>query len=134
MYLRQNPIWFSIEQKFDLKNSVNAISVVTLGELWSIGLRNQWGERRMKDLDLIAAKFVVIDINIETIIKLYAQIDVFSQGKLKDRPLSISARNMGKNDLWIAASTSALKLELLTSDLDFNHLNDEFLTLQTISL
>ena len=78
--------------------------------------------------------FAITDINIDIIIKQYAQIDAFSQGKLKDRPLSISARNMGKNDLWIAATAAAFQLELLTSDLDFDHLNNQFLTLHSINV
>ena len=36
----------------------------------------------------------------------YAQVNAYSQGKIKGRPLprGLSARNMGKNDLWIAAT------------------------------
>ena len=64
----------------------------------------------------------------------YAEIDAFSQGKLKDRPLSISARNMGKNDLWIAATASILNATLLTTDLDFNHLHNVFLNLEYIKV
>jgi predicted nucleic acid-binding protein len=39
----------------------------------------------------------------------------------------MSARNMGKNDLWIAATASVLKAKLLTTDRDFDHLDSEFL-------
>ena len=67
-------------------------------------------------------------------IERYAEIDAFSQGKLKDRPLSISARNMGKNDLWIAATASILNATLLTTDLDFNHLHNVFLNLECIKI
>lgn len=34
---------------------------------------------------------------------------------------------MGKNDLWIAATAFLLEGTLLTTDSDFNHLNNEFL-------
>ncbi|MDN5203316.1 hypothetical protein QQ008_18155 [Fulvivirgaceae bacterium BMA10] len=39
-----------------------------------------------------------------------------------------SAKNMGKNDLWIAATAFVAKAELITMDGDFDHLNGEFLT------
>ena len=34
-----------------------------------------------------------------------------NQGKLKDKPFNNSPRNMGKNDLWIAATASVFNLE-----------------------
>ncbi len=55
--------------------------------------------------------------------RLYADIDTFSQGKHETRTLTTSARNMGKNDLWIAATTAVLRANLLTTDKDFDHLD-----------
>lgn len=46
--------------------------------------------------------------------------------------VGMSARNMGKNDLWIAATASALDLTLLTTDRDFDHLHLPLLSLQKI--
>ena len=56
--------------------------------------------------------------------KTYAQTDAYSQGRLKASPLpaGITARNMGKNDLWIAAMVLYLDMELHTTDNDFDHL------------
>ena len=56
-------------------------------------------------------------------------IDSYSQGKNPSIPLppGLTARNMGKNDLWIAATGSVLDATLLTTDDDFNHLNKIFL-------
>jgi tRNA(fMet)-specific endonuclease VapC len=42
-------------------------------------------------------------------------------------PPGLTARNMGKNDLWIAATGSVINATLLTIDDDFNHLNKVFL-------
>jgi len=53
---------------------------------------------------------------VKTIIERYAEIDAFSQNKLPKIPLGLSARNMGKNDLWIAATASILEAKLLTTD------------------
>lgn len=129
-YLRQAATWHNIQNRFDLKNANNFISII----MWSIALRNQWGERRLKQLENISNEFTVIDLNIESIIKRYGEIDAFSQGKLKDRPLSTSARNMGKNDLWLAATASVLNLTLITSDQDFNHLAPTFLSLEALDM
>ena len=54
-----------------------------------------------------------------------AQLDAYSQGKLSMRPLpaGMSARNMGKNDLWIAATALYFDVELHTTDKDFDHLS-----------
>jgi len=65
---------------------------------------------------------------------MYAQIDAFSQNKIADRPLpnGKTARNMGKNDLWIAATTSVLQATLLTLDYDFEHLEEQFINLKLL--
>ncbi len=44
----------------------------------------------------------------------------------------MSARNMGKNDLWIAATAHILGAKLLTTDGDFNHLDGVFLDLKKV--
>ena len=133
-YIRQDHLWDKVQNRFDLKTGINAISIINIGELWSIALRNQWGERRLKQLENISNEFTVIDLNIESVIKRYGEIDAFSQGKLKERPLSTSARNMGKNDLWLAATASVLNLTLITSDQDFNHLAPTFLSLEALDM
>jgi tRNA(fMet)-specific endonuclease VapC len=59
----------------------------------------------------------------------YADIDAYSQGKhrLYPLPAGFSARNMGKNDLWIAATAFLLDIKLLTTDHDFDHLHPHFM-------
>lgn len=39
---------------------------------------------------------------------------------------------MGKNDIWIAATASALNLKLVTTAKDFNPLEGEFIKLEYI--
>ena len=105
------------------------ISIVVEGELESIALQNEWGSPKMKDLTQYLDAFMKIDIRIKSIINRYAEIDAFSQGRFKNLPLNSSARNMGKNDLWIAATASVLNIPLMTTDNDFNHLHNVFLKL-----
>ena len=78
--------------------------------------------------------FIVADINVEEIIERYAEIDAFSQGKLIDKTAKFSAKNMGKNDVWIADTASVLDIILITTDKDFNHLDKDYLNLKLIDL
>ena len=41
---------------------------------------------------------------------------------------------MGKNDLFIAATSSVYNLTLLTTDKDFTHLTEEFLELEAVDI
>lgn len=108
------------------------ISVVSKGELKALALRNKWGNQRMIQLDNFLELFLVIDINAEDIIDTYGEIDAFSQGKLEGYPAPISARNMGKNDIWIAATAAVLEAQFITTDKDFEHLDNVFLSLRLI--
>jgi tRNA(fMet)-specific endonuclease VapC len=132
LFLRGDIHWQTVYETYDVENTLNCLSVVSLGELYALALRNNWGERRIAQIAQIRRDFTIIDINIEDIIQKYAQIDAFSQGKLPNRPLNVSARNMGKNDLWIAATASVYDMQLLTADADFEHLGTSFLTLGKI--
>ena len=58
----------------------------------------------------------------------YRDIDTFSQAKhrtLKNE-VGFSSRNMGKNDLWISATTLVTGASLVTTDADFLHLHNVF--------
>jgi tRNA(fMet)-specific endonuclease VapC len=130
-YLRQSSLANYIERTYQplvpSSTTTPLISAVIQGELKSLSLQNNWGEPRKQQLQLLMDKFLIVDIRVEAIINRYAEIDAYSQGKLKGRLLTGSARNMGKNDLWIAATASVLDATLLTTDKDFDHLNNEFL-------
>lgn len=76
--------------------------------------------------------FSVIDINFEEILDRYAEIDAYSQGKLAKKKGDFTSRNMGKNDLFIAATGSIYDLTLITTDKDFNHLSPEYLKLEWV--
>jgi len=135
-YLRDNEKRQIIEEEYDPFGPSNnpLISVVSIGEIKSIAKRNYWGIKKLSILESILNSLIVIDINSEDVIEAYAEIDAFSQGKLKDNPLSMTSRNMGKNDLWIAASCRVTKSSLITTDKDFNHLDKTYFTLFCIVL
>ena len=99
------------------------IPVVVVGELETLSLRGGWGAKRTEFLRSLLTAFPVVEITLP-LTPLYARIEAFSQGKLPGMPLpaGMSARNMGKNDLWIAATTLYFDIELHTADNDFDHL------------
>jgi tRNA(fMet)-specific endonuclease VapC len=134
-YFRQDYKWTYINSQYNLQTlSDNVVSVVSWGELHALALRNGWGERRINTLDRLSSFFIVADIYEETILQKYGEIDAYSQGKLLTNPLpaGTSSRNMGKNDLWIAATAHVLDIPLLTSDSDFDHLNGIYLTVEKV--
>lgn len=102
------------------------VCVVSVGELKSLALRNGWGKKRIGSMEKLLELFLMVDIYAESILEMYAEIDAYSQNKLADKPLRATARNMGKNDIWIAAVTSILGAKLITTDKDFDHLNDVY--------
>jgi len=136
IYSRDSDTANEIEKEFGFFNGQHnlAISAVTLGEVNSLTKQFKYGERKKQRLNQLIEDVFVIDVNIQTIIGKYGDIDAFSQGKLEGRPLNTSSRNMGKNDLWIAATASVYKMSLATTDKDFQHLHDRFLTLNYIDL
>lgn len=131
IYTRENSLKDIIEENynpFGVSNNT-LISVVTVGEIKAIALKNNWGNRRINLLESILNRLIIVDINSEDVIERYAELDTYSQNKLEGRPLGASARNMGKNDLWIAATASVINAKLITTDNDFNHLDNVYLDL-----
>lgn len=136
LFVRESEIIQRIKKIFNPFGAPNraVISVVNVGEIRAISLRNKWGNRKIERLEDLLSRFVIADINDEEIINRYAEIDAFSQGRLESKKSNFTARNMGKNDIWIAATASVLDATLLTTDNDFNHLHDEFLSVAKIDL
>jgi len=125
-----------VEREYAISSppNITVISIVTLGEIWSIALQRGWGEEKQQKLREMLNTIPNVDISRTPIIERYAQIDSYSQGKNSILPLPrhMSSRNMGKNDIWIAATGSVINAILLTNDNDFEHLNGVFLTVKYI--
>jgi tRNA(fMet)-specific endonuclease VapC len=136
LYLRRDTRFAAIDTLYNPLSEAAAsiISVVTEGELRSMALQRHWAIPKMILLEALVKKFLIADIHVKDIIDAYAEIDAFSQGKLLTRPVSFAAKNMGKNDLWIAATASVLKIPLLTTDKDFDHLNGIYLEVIYVDL
>lgn len=137
--LRGKEISKKIISEIDKINNVSIIvSTVTKAELESMKIQNNWGGPRCKALDDFLKEVTYIDISNsdQNLIDSYKNIDSFSKCKSTDlhgKKLIGSSRNMGKNDLWIAATALTLKSPLMTADGDFDHLNKTFIDIIKIS-
>ena len=133
LMLRERNFESRIMQTYFQRQQTVLLSVVSLGELRALGIRNSWGLNKYKLLANLVNKLLIIDIHAEDIIQRYAEIDAYSQGKLPNQISNFTARNMGKNDLWIAATASVLGATLLTTDNDFLHLHPTFLVVEKVN-
>lgn len=111
-----------------IANPTFIISAVTKAELNSMKIKLGWGGPRCKALNDFLDEITCIDIisSDEDLLNAYALIDSYSQRLNVDKKglkLQGSSKNMGKNDLWIAATAYLLNCPLLTTDGDFLHLN-----------
>jgi tRNA(fMet)-specific endonuclease VapC len=136
--IRKHPLGEKIVQELDPfgKKNLSLISIVTQGEILSLWYQFGWGEKRKSDLTKLLNQFLIIPIEAKDLIEAYAKLDAYSQGKLVSKPLpaGITSRNLGKNDLWIAATTLVTKSTLITTDPDFDHLDPQFIKVVKVNL
>lgn len=134
--LKDHTIWRKASTDHSLTNSDSLlmISVVTVAEIGSLAEQNGWGAAKKEKLEKLLRRYVIIDISHSdnAMMEAYMRIDAYSHGRLAGYTLGLSSRNMGKNDLWIAAAASVTKAMLLTTDADFDHLKGSFLELDRI--
>ncbi len=125
--IRENPIVRIELSKLGVleRENTTSISISSVGEILSFALQNNWGERKNNILEELIVNLHPIPIIKRELLNTYAEIDAYSKGKLNERklPAGFSARNMGKNDLWIAATTYLTGATLITNDNDFDHLD-----------
>lgn len=136
IYARGNNLTEKIEKDLKLLTGDNqlVISIVSVGEIKSLAIKNNWGKSKIRKLGQLLNEFIIADINVEKITDRYAEIDAYSQGKLPKKKGRFSSRNMGKNDLWIAATGSVLQIVVVTTDGDFDHLAEEYIKLKKVSI
>lgn len=100
------------------------LPMVVVGELEAFALKADWGYQKVTFMNKLFAYHPLLEVS-RIFTPTYARLDAYSQGKLLAQPLpaGMSARNMGKNDLWIAATALYFDVELHTTDKDFDHLD-----------
>jgi tRNA(fMet)-specific endonuclease VapC len=107
-----------INRRFELRKASQRpfVSIVSLGEVRVFAKYRNWGEAKLNALTNALDNLVTVDISHPTVIDSYIELALISL------LYPSGARNMGKNDLWIAACAKAAKAVLLTTDKDFCHL------------
>ena len=132
--LSKDPSFHLLNNIVNPYNHLTYVSIASVGELRSIALQNNWGERKWGIVNGVMRQTAVIEIS-EVLALTYAQIDAFSQRKHPDynRYPFPTPRNMAKNDLWIAATAAFLGLKLITTDADFDHLHTRFFEVERLS-
>lgn len=111
-----------------LRNGLNLppnsfISLITEAELGSLAQQWNWSVQRKRQLNDLLSELPKLAID-GILLDEYVRIDCYSKGKLPSDPLppGQTARKMGKNDLWIAATAITYGMNLYTSDNDYDHL------------
>jgi tRNA(fMet)-specific endonuclease VapC len=133
-YLKANPLFTKVSEDNNLndEDAFIMISSISKGELLSLAMQNNWGERRVNILNKLLSEVVIIDVagNDDNLLNAYAEIDAFSLQRHPTKKLKGSAKPMGKNDMWIAATAFATNATLLTADGKFMHLDKEFINIK----
>jgi len=129
-FVRNSPLFETINDNLNLLTGEHLIliSEVSIGELLSIAKRNKWGAKKINRLEAFLQSTDPIPISYPDIHEAYATIDAYSQSHhpTLSLPQGMTARNMGKNDVWIAATAHILRATLVTTDKDFDHLQHFF--------
>ncbi|MEI7501576.1 MAG: type II toxin-antitoxin system VapC family toxin [Bacteroidota bacterium] len=132
-FIRRSPIAGKVIDELDPFGKINIplISVVSYAEILSLVPIFNWGDQKKEQLKDLLNKLLVVPIEAKDIIEAYVEIETYSKGKMISRPLPAgqSAINMGKNDIWIAATAKITKSTVITTDKDFDHLDKVFIDL-----
>ena|SRR5260370_223523 len=114
--IRGKAVGQAIETNFGLRGGLTrcVISVVTVGEMYSLARKWKWGTKKLDQLRGLLDQLTWIDINRPAILDAYGELDDV---------MNRAGRPMGKNDVWIAATAKVSGMTLLTTDGDFDHLH-----------
>ena len=102
-YVRASTTFDKVNTKLSLFSTSSKLyfSEVSRGEILSFAKRNRWRQRKLERLEDFLSTLKITPISSEGIHEAYADIDAYSQSKhpTLSLPQSMTARNMGKNDL-----------------------------------
>ena len=133
--IKQNPVVEKFEKEIaQQKENLRIISIVTKAEIETLSVLFKWGEHKREQLKNLLDQFLIVPIDSHKLVAAYVELDAYSQGKHPSKSLGTTSRNMGKNDLWIAATASVTYGTLLTTDDDFDHLNHVFIKVKKPSI
>jgi len=90
--IRWKTVGQTIDANFGLRGSLNrcVISVVTVGEMYSLTRKWAWGLKKTAELQRLLGQLVWVDINHPSILDAYGELDDVSNR---------AGHSMGKNDV-----------------------------------
>lgn len=127
-YVRDDETRRFIEENYApfSKDNESIISIVSVAEIMVLASANNWGDRKLKLVQRLIDKLVIVEVSYQDIIGSYIEIEQFNRNFHPTKKRSGSHVNMGKNDVWIAATAMVTESKLITADKDFAHLDGEF--------
>jgi tRNA(fMet)-specific endonuclease VapC len=99
------------------------VPIVVKGEIKSLALRLNWGDKKRAELSTLLSQLPTADISSEIVLDAYSVIDAESARR---------GRKMGKNDAWIAAIAKVQGATVLTTDQDFSHLHPDLVEIEYV--
>ena len=136
--VRSAPWALAADEKLALSASdvVSCTSVICQGELLALAEKFGWGQLKRTHLERVLFRLPVVGIDHPDVLRAYALIDAWTHGKIVDAPGAAPppkpARPMQQNDLWVAATAHATGFVLLSTDMDFHHLQGVWLNLEHV--
>jgi tRNA(fMet)-specific endonuclease VapC len=117
--IRGNNLGSAIDTAYSLRASLNrhVVSIASRAELSVLADQNGWGEQKRATFTNMFDQLVVVSIDSQQLVDAYVQISAAA------RAWHQGIQNMGKNDIWIAATSLVAGLPLITTDGDFKFLD-----------
>lgn len=127
--VRGNDLGKKIIEEIKPYSALNKVflSIVTVAELQVFSAVHNWGQAKMELLYGYFDNSFSISIDNDTLLLRYLDIELYNHNRHPGFPRAGSHYKMGKNDIWIAATAIATDSTLITTDRDFEHLNNLFL-------
>ena len=132
-FTREAPWAIRPRKNFNLGDSETMVftSAICQGEILALAEKNGWGSEKRSRLEEVLNGVPTLDIGRGMILDAYARIDAWTHGKSVTSPNNAPppkpAVAMNQNDLWIAATAHVSRASLLSTDTDFEHLDNIWL-------
>jgi tRNA(fMet)-specific endonuclease VapC len=117
--IRGKALGESIDNAYGLRANLqrHVVSIASQAELLVLADRNNWAQAKRDVVNIMFENLVVLPIDGRALVDAYVAVSRV------DLAWPDGPRNMGKNDIWIAATAVSSGLPLLTTDKDFRFLN-----------
>ena len=133
-FVRSAPWALRTREEHNLSDPARMVctSIVCKGEMFALAEKFGWGSNKRTQLQRVLSRIPTLNLD-DDVVKAYALMDAWTHGTSVDSPDDASppqpAVPMSQNDLWIAATAHVHSVALVSTDGDFDHLDDTWLQL-----